>query len=185
MKKTTAALSALLLAALTATTGCSLLEKRYPEGDPTVLAGRLTDRAQWAYASMALPEHAPVRPVRIETGYGCHTGIDRVAEDVRTYGLRWQVPDVPIETARPTGRRLRAAFVAAGWKITHDGNRQFEDLAELGFRAEDPATGDLFDLTWNTRTTTLFLDGHTPCAKVPHAVAEESVIGEPWAPHRP
>ncbi|MEU0404542.1 hypothetical protein ABZ318_30815 [Streptomyces sp. NPDC006197] len=184
MKRTTAFLLAALSASLT-TTGCSVLEHRYPSGDPTVLSQRLKARAQWAYEAMALPRHEPVEPVRVNTGYSCHTGIDRVAEDVRTYELRWSVPDIPIGTARPTEQRLRNAYVAAGWKITHDRDRRHSDWVELGFRAEDPATGDKFDLAWNTSTTSLFLDGYTPCAKVPHSLAEESSIGEDWAPHRP
>ncbi|MFI8964098.1 hypothetical protein ACIGO8_18505 [Streptomyces sp. NPDC053493] len=183
MRKTAAAL-ALAVTALTAT-GCSALEHDYPAGDPAVLSGRLTDRAQWAYGAMALPRHEPVAPARVEPRHSCQKGglaVDETARDAVTFGLGWTVPDVPAGAARPAEARLRRAFTTAGWKITHDGNRQGEDWTELGFRAQDPATGDQFDLAWNSGTTSLFLTGYTPCARVPQDVADAAAVGEEWTP---
>ncbi|MFD3536376.1 hypothetical protein [Streptomyces sp. NPDC058664] len=183
MRKSTL-LPALLLLAVATVTGCSVLERDYPSGDPAALSTRLKDRAQWAYDGMALPPHTPVEPARVIPGHSCYAGgfsIEKPARDVVTYELRWTVGDVPADVARATERRLRQRFTEAGWTVTHDGNRRSEDFVELGFRVEDPATGDQFDLAWNDSTTSLFLTGYTPCRKVPSGTAD-TPSSESWNP---
>ncbi|RST19085.1 hypothetical protein E2C00_32515 [Streptomyces sp. WAC05374] len=170
----TVALCALLVAVLSQA-GCSVLEPDYPSGDPARLTQRLTDRAQWAYDAMDLPPHKAVNPSHVTPGYNCNAGgftIDEMAPDVVTYGLRWTVEDVPADVARATEARLRRQFTAADWSLTHDGNRRVGDHVEFGFRFEDPATGDMFDLRWNNSTTSLFLSGYTPCARIPRSEAD-------------
>lgn len=182
MRKTTALL-ALMLAALT-TTGCSVLEREYPSADPATLSRRLTDRAQWAYDGMALPPHEAVRPVQVVPGHSCYAGglsIEKTLPDVVTFDLSWTVEDIPADVARATEARLRRKFISAGWTLTHDGNRRSKDFVELGFRFEDPATGDQFDLAWNDSTTSLFLSGYTSCAKVPQSAADNP-SPKTWTP---
>ncbi|MBT2365819.1 hypothetical protein J7E88_11000 [Streptomyces sp. ISL-10] len=182
MRKT-AAFLALLLAALT-TTGCSVLEREYPSADPATLSQRLTDRAQWAYDGMALPPHEAVTPVQVIPGHSCYAGglsIDETLPDVVTFDLSWMVEDIPVDIARATEARLRRQFSSAGWTLTHDGNREVKDHVTLGFRFEDPATGDKFDLRWNNSTTSLFLSGYTPCAKVPQSAAD-TPSPKTWSP---
>ncbi|WP_189530760.1 hypothetical protein [Streptomyces roseolilacinus] len=176
-------LPALLLAALTAT-GCSVLEREYPAADPAVLVQRLTGRAQWAYDGMALPPHETVRPVQVTPGHSCHAGglsIEKSLPDVVTFDLSWTVEDIPADVARAAEARLRRKFTSVGWTLTRDGNRQGEDFVEIGFRVQDPTTGDQFDLAWNDSTTSLFLSGYTPCAKVPPSAAD-TPSPKTWAP---
>ncbi|MFF8289011.1 hypothetical protein ACF068_07215 [Streptomyces sp. NPDC016309] len=178
-----AALLALLLAALT-TTGCSVLERDYPAGDPAKLAQRLRDRAQWAYDGMALPPHKAVGPRPVEPQHSCYAGgftIDETVPDVVTFSLTWTVEGIPDDVARATEARLRREFTSAGWTLTHDGNRRIKDHVEYGFRFEDPSTGDKFDLDWNNSTTSLFLSGYTPCAQVPQEAADHP-SAQTWTP---
>ncbi|MEU7469996.1 hypothetical protein AB0A94_15905 [Streptomyces sp. NPDC044984] len=173
MRKT-ATLLALLLAALT-TTGCSVLEREYPSADPATLSQRLTDRAQWAYDGMTLPPHKAVRPVRVIPSHSCYAGglsIEKTLPDVVAFDLSWTVEDIPADVARATEARLRRKFTSAGWALIHDGNRRGKDFVEFGFRVQDPATGDQFDLAWNNLATSLFLSGYTSCAKVPQPTAD-------------
>ncbi|MGW6318633.1 hypothetical protein [Streptomyces sp. NPDC055099] len=174
----------LLLAALSTTAGCSALEREYPTAEPTALAQRLTDRAQWAYEGMALPRHEAVAPVRVIPGHSCYAGgfsIEKTLPDVVTFDLSWTVKDVSADTARAAETRLRKQFVSAGWTVTHDNNRQGKTFVEFGFRVQDPKTGDTFDLDWNDSTTSLFLSGYTQCAKVPQSAAD-SPSPDTWAP---
>ncbi|MFE5614373.1 hypothetical protein [Streptomyces sp. NPDC056543] len=182
MRKT-AAFLALLLAALT-TTGCSVLEREYPSADPAMLSQRLMDRAQWAYDGMALPPHEAVRPVQVVPGHSCYAGglsIEKTLPDVVTFDLSWTVEDIPADVARAAEARLRREFISTGWTLTHDGNRRGKDLVEFGFRVQDPATGDQFDLAWNDSTTSLFLSGYTSCAKVPQSAADNP-SPKTWTP---
>ncbi|QGV77990.1 hypothetical protein [Streptomyces ficellus] len=182
MRKT-APLLALLLAALTAT-GCSALETDYPSGDPEVLHQRLTDRAQWAYDGMALPPHKAVTPSTVDPGHSCMAGgftIEESLPDVVTYELRWEVEGIPAEVARTTEARLRKRFTSAGWTVTHLDNRKTAQSILYGFVVKDPATGDQFHLDWNNHTTTLFLTGYTPCARVPQEAADHP-SRETWTP---
>jgi hypothetical protein len=173
-----------LLPAVLFLAGCSALEPDYPLGDPAKLTQRLTDRAQWAYDAMELPPHKAVRPRYVTPEHSCLAGgftVDEMAPDVVTYALRWTVEDVPADVARATQARLRRQFTSAGWNLTHDGNRRVKDFVELGFRFEDPETGDKFDLEWNNLTTSLFLSGYTPCARVPRSAADTPPPGT-WTP---
>lgn len=183
MRKITAPLAALLLAA-PAATGCSMVERDYPSADPAVLVQRLEDRAQWAYDSMALPPHDPVRSAGVTTGSHCLAGgfsIEKTLPDVVTYSLAWTVENIPSTVAQATERRLRDRFTADGWTLTHDGNRQGATFTEYGFRVEDPGTGDTFDLEWNDSTTSLFLTSYTECAKLPSSAADRPPT-DGWSP---
>lgn len=182
MRKTAALLTP-LLAALT-TTGCSALEQEYPSAAPATLSQRLRDRAQWAYEGMALPPHKAVKPVRVIPGHSCYAGglsIEKTLPDVVTLDLSWTVEDIPADVARTTETRLRRKFTSAGWTLTHDGNRRGRNFVTLGFRVQDPATGDEFDLAWNDSTTSLFLSGYTSCAKVPQPAADNP-SPKTWTP---
>jgi len=182
-----AAFLTLLLAALT-TPGCSLLGREFPFTDPAVIYQRLTDRAQWAYDSMALPPHEPVNPVHVQPASRCYTGIvlgsvpPNLLPDVTTFELDWKVKDIPADVARTAESRLRREFLAAGWTLTNDSNRQDSGgTIQLGFRVEDPETGDKFDLRW-VRTTSYFsLSGHTACTKVPESATHDP-SPNPWSP---
>lgn len=182
MRKT-ATILALLLATLT-TAGCSVLEREYPSADPATLSQSLTDRAQWAYDDMNLPPHKAVRPAQVTPGHSCYAGglsIEKTLPDVVTFDLSWTVEDVPADVARATEARLRRKFTSAGWTLTHDSNRRGKNFFELGFRVQDPATGDQFDLAWNELTTSLFLSGYTSCAKVPQSAAD-TPSPKTWTP---
>ncbi|MEV6758523.1 hypothetical protein [Streptomyces sp. NPDC051214] len=179
-----AAISLTLLLAALSTTGCSAVEREYPSAEPAALRQRLTDRAQWAYEGMALPRHETVTPVRVIPGHSCSAGglsIEKTLPDVVTFDLSWTVEDVPVDIARTAEARLRKQFASAGWTVTHDGNRRGKTFVEFGFRVQDPKTGDTFDLDWNDSTTSLFLSGYTPCAKVPRSAAE-GPSPDTWAP---
>ncbi|MEV3987292.1 hypothetical protein AB0J57_00115 [Streptomyces sp. NPDC049837] len=81
--------------------------------------------------------------------HSCYAGgfkIDETLPDVVDFRLRWTIEDIPADVARTTEARLRRHFTSVGWTLTHDGNRQVKDHDKLGFRFEDPATGDKFDL---------------------------------------
>ncbi|MFD9630046.1 hypothetical protein [Streptomyces violascens] len=78
----------------------------------------------------------------------------------------WQIPHVAQQTAQTAIDRVRARFVSEKWKQTSDDTRHGADWTELGFRMEDPKSGDKLDLAWNNSGSTLFVNVYAPCAKV-------------------
>ncbi len=183
MRKTLVTLA--LLLASTLMSGCSMPARDYPSGDADALSQRLVTRAPWAYDGMGLPDSKSLLVGRVDVNHSCYdrglTSIDEPAEDVVAFELSWAVENVPAQLAHATEARARDRFAAAGWKLTRGGNRRGTTFTEYGFRFEDPAAGDTFDVSWNDSTTTLFVSGYTPCAKVPSCVADSSMRDE-WGP---
>ncbi|MEU9865968.1 hypothetical protein AB0D99_34395 [Streptomyces sp. NPDC047971] len=178
---------ALALVALTAVvaTACSVLPGRdYPTADPAAVVSRVQARSQWAYDAMDLPAATPVRGGRVTTAHTCYErwAIDRVDLDVASFAFDWSVPAVPADRARDADRRLREAFTGAGWKLTNDRHRQSKASLSLGFRFEDPATGDTFDLAWHDTTRTLFVDSSTTCARLPEEYLTGTWRSAEWSP---
>ncbi|MFE5481696.1 hypothetical protein [Streptomyces sp. NPDC056527] len=175
------------LAAVTAVTAtaCSVLAGReYPTVDPTTVVTRVQARSQWAYDAMDLPAATPVKGGRVTTAHTCYErwAIDEVDLDVASFAFDWSVPDVRADRARAADRRLREAFTGAGWKLTYDGHRQGKGSLSLGFRFEDPATGDTFHLAWHDTTETLFFDSSTSCAQLPGEYLSGSWQSAEWSP---
>ncbi|MEW1930199.1 hypothetical protein [Streptomyces sp. NPDC088360] len=177
----------------------------YPSVDPDAVAQRLKDRSDEVYDDFALSEmpempeesgkyaksgkYAAV-PGKIATGACSYRGlrgfahIDEARSDVRSFGLDWSVSHVPEATARDAQQRVRQRLVKQGWKHTHDGDRAGAALRELGFRFEDPESGDQVDVRWNDSTTTLFISVYAPCGEVPDDFAEYGWSEADWHPKR-
>ncbi|MFD9030485.1 hypothetical protein ACFVZW_04850 [Streptomyces sp. NPDC059567] len=175
------------LAAVTAVTAtaCSVLPGReYPTVDPSTVVTRVQARSQWAYDAMDLPAATPVKGGTVTTVHSCYErwAIDRVDLDVASFAFDWSVPDIRTDEARAADRRLREAFTKAGWKLAYDRDRQGKGSLSLGFRFEDPATGDMFDLAWHDTTETLFFDSYTPCAQLPEEYLSGSWHSAEWSP---
>ncbi|WP_329118055.1 hypothetical protein [Streptomyces sp. NBC_01353] len=181
---------AMVLVALTAVTcvtatACSVLPGRdYPTVDPTTVVTRVQARSQWAYDTMGLPAATPVTGGTVSTAHTCYErwAIDKVDLDVASFAFDWSVPAVPADRARAADQRLREAFTKAGWKLTYDRHRQSKGSLSLGFRFEDPATGDKFDLAWHDTTETLFFDSYTTCAQLPEEFLSGSWHSAEWSP---
>ncbi|WP_329460965.1 hypothetical protein [Streptomyces sp. NBC_01431] len=134
-----------------------------------VTADRLQDHFQLARAAAELPQ-LPVEGSYVDTG-ACYGGgwikIDVAEDDVVGVRHRWQIPHVSQETAKAAIDRVRARFTSEKGKLTSDDTRYGPGWTELGFRMEDPGSGDKLDLAWNSYGSTLAVNVYSPCAKVP------------------
>ncbi|MEU7280399.1 hypothetical protein AB0A69_16665 [Streptomyces sp. NPDC045431] len=162
----------------------------YPAADPAAVSQKLQERSQWTYDGFGLP---PATAGAVQAG-GMSTGacyyrglrgfghIDEARMDVVDFGLRWEVPGVPEDTARQAQQRLRKRLEGAGWKLTHDGNRTLEELVELGYRYQQPGGEDHIDVRWNNRTTTLVVTVYAPCGQVRPGSLDTEAAKASWAP---
>ncbi|MFE6069299.1 hypothetical protein [Streptomyces sp. NPDC056525] len=153
----------------------------YPQADPDAVAVRLKAQAQRVYDEAALPG-APGVQSRVETGTCSYRGlrsvahIDRGRLDVRSFGLSWQVTDVPETTARAAQARTRLRLERDGWKLVG------KDVSDLGYRFEHPGTGDKVDVDWYAPTGTFALNTYAPCGKLPDGFSEYDWPTAAWTP---
>ncbi|MCX4682042.1 hypothetical protein OG413_43445 [Streptomyces sp. NBC_01433] len=160
----------------------------YPTADPDAVAQRLKARSDQVYDGFALPEKYAPDSGRVDTGACYYRGlrsiahIDEARSDVRSFGLDWSVPEVPEATARDAQQRVRRLLVRKGWKLAHKGDRATATLRELGFRLENPESGDQVDVRWNDSTTTLFISVYAPCGQVPDEFVEYDWSEADWHP---
>ncbi|MFE9480405.1 hypothetical protein ACFYNM_17595 [Streptomyces spororaveus] len=139
----------------------------YPDADPQAVATRLGAQAERVRDDLAVPVPADALPGRADTGACSYRGLRSVAHidesrpDVRSFSLAWQTTGVPEETARAAERRVRLRLARQGWRLTA------ENISDMGFRYEDPGTGDRVDVDWYEPTGTLAARVHAPCGKVP------------------
>ncbi|MFI6948027.1 hypothetical protein [Streptomyces sp. NPDC050422] len=160
----------------------------YPSADPDAVAQRLKARSDWVYDGFALPGKYAAESGSVDTGACYYNGlrgiahIDEPRSDVRSFGLDWNVPDVPQATALEAQRRVRQRLVQQGWKLTHEGDRAGATFRELGFRFENPEGGDQVDVRWNDSTTTLFISVYASCGQVPDAFEEYGWSEAVWHP---
>lgn len=178
---------ALAVVAATLTACSALTGREYPTDDPTTVITRVQARSQWAYEAMELPDATPVEGGRFVASHTCYKrwAIDEADHEVASFALDWSVPAVPADRARATEQRLRKAFTEAGWELTHDADRQVKGSLTLGFRFQDPATGDQFNLRWYDTTETLFIDAYTRCAHLPAEYLTGSWQSAEWSPRDP
>ncbi|MBW1604217.1 hypothetical protein JJV70_19350 [Streptomyces sp. JJ66] len=160
----------------------------YPPADPDAVAHRLKARSDWVYEEFALSGAYVPEVHRIDTGPCYYRGvrslahIDEARLDVSSFRLRWSVADVPEATAREAQRRVRQRLVQRGWELTYEGDREGGTLRELGFQFEDPDSGDMVGVDWNTATTTLFISVYAPCGQLPEAFDEYHWPEAVWHP---
>ncbi len=160
----------------------------YPSVDPDAVTQRLKARSDEVHDGFALPDKYAADSGTVTTGACYYRGlrgiahIDEELSDVRSFGLDWSVPDVPEATARDAQRRVRQHLAQKGWKLTHQGDRTSPKLRELGFRFENPDSGDQVDVKWNDSTTTLFVSVYAPCGQLPGEFVENDWSEADWYP---
>ncbi|WP_405661865.1 hypothetical protein [Streptomyces sp. RK9] len=161
----------------------------YPSVDPDAVAQRLKARSDEVYDGFALPDKYAADSGKVTTGACYYRGlrsiahIDEARSDVRSFGLDWSVPDVSEATARDAQQRVRRHLVQNGWKLTHQGDRINPKFRELGFRFENPDSGDQVDVRWNDLTATLFVSIYAPCGQVPGDFVEYDWSEAGWQPN--
>ncbi|MFD0417962.1 hypothetical protein [Streptomyces sp. NPDC127108] len=162
----------------------------YPSADPDAVAQRLKVRSDGIYDDFALPGKYVADAGRVGTGACYYRGlrgiahIDQARGDVRSFGLDWSVPDIPEAAARDAQQRVRQRLIQQGWKLTQDRDRTGTTFRKLGFRFENPDSGDQIDVEWNISTTTLFINVYAPCGKVPDDFKEHDWPEADWHPER-
>ncbi|MDX3534592.1 hypothetical protein PV721_09455 [Streptomyces sp. MB09-01] len=143
----------------------------YPEVDPNVVGTRLREEAERVHEDLALPGPAAEGPYRVETGACYYRGlrgfahIDRSRRDVYSFDLDTRTTGVPQATARTGEERVRSRLSQQGWKLIS------ENISDMGFRFEDPDTGDMVDVNWYEPTGTLAVSVFSQCGKVPDGFA--------------
>lgn len=142
--------------------------RTWPQANPVTTADRLQDHSQLVRAVVDLPK-MPVEGNYVDTG-ACYGGgwtqIDVAQDGVVSVGHHWQIPNLSQQTAQTAIDRVRARFALQDWKLTSDNTRHGADWTDLGFRMQDPETGDKLDLAWNNLGSTLIVNVYAPCAKV-------------------
>lgn len=142
----------------------------YPEVDPNVVAMRLREQAERVEED--LDGRSRFEAHSVDTGACYYRGlrafahIDEARRDVRSFDLDWKAADVPQATARAGQERIRNRLSEQGWKLTR------ERISDMGFRFEDPGTGDQVDVGWYEATGTLAVSIYAPCGKVPDGFDE-------------
>lgn len=179
----------LLVGALTAAAVAEFWTgKPYPEADPDAVASRLKARSQVAYDGFGLRGRPSVAQGRMNTGSCYYRGlqsighIDEARPDVVSFEHTWSVPDVQEDSARPAERRLRERLTGEGWKLTHDRHREARGSLDLGFRFEDPKSGDKIDVAWHDSTATLFVSVYAECGQVPDGFETSGEWTAAWTP---
>ncbi|WJV45814.1 hypothetical protein [Streptomyces flavofungini] len=157
-------------------------------GRPDAVAQRLKSRSDEVYDVFALPQKYAADSGNVDTGACYYRGlkgaahIDEARSDVRSFGLDRSVPDVSEATARDAQRRVRQNLARKGWKLTRQGDRTSPKFRELGFRFENPDSGDQVDARWNDSTTTLFVSVYAPCGQVPGKFMKHDWPEADWYP---
>ncbi|MFE6834850.1 hypothetical protein ACFVFI_08405 [Streptomyces sp. NPDC057705] len=143
----------------------------YPEADPNVVVTRLREEIERVHDDLALSRPADERPDRVETGACYYRGlrsfahIDESRRDVHSFGLDTRTTAVPRAAARTGEERVRSRLSQQGWKLIS------ENISDMGFRFENPDTGDMVDVDWYEPTGTLAVSVFAPCGKVPEGFA--------------
>ncbi|MFJ3727904.1 hypothetical protein ACIPYQ_35780 [Streptomyces sp. NPDC090045] len=143
----------------------------YPEVDPHVVGMRLREEAQRVHEDLALPGSAAEEPYQVDTGACYYRGlrgfahIDRSRRDVYYFDLDTRTTGVPQAVARTGEERVRSRLSQQGWKLVS------ENITSMGFRFENPDTGDTVDVGWYEPTGTLAVSVFSQCGKVPAGFA--------------
>ncbi|MFD7783189.1 hypothetical protein ACFV4Q_08890 [Streptomyces nojiriensis] len=139
----------------------------YPEVDPQVVATRLGAEAGRVENDLALPVGSRPPAGRMETG-ACHyrglrafAHIDRARSDVHTFSVERETTGIAEDTARTAQERVRSRLSQQGWKLTS------QNITNMGFRYENPDTGDQVHVDWYKYTGTLAFRVYAPCGQVP------------------
>ncbi|MFD5414797.1 hypothetical protein [Streptomyces nojiriensis] len=139
----------------------------YPEVDPQAVATRLGAEAGRVENDLALPVGSRSPAGRMETG-ACHyrglrafAHIDRARSDVHTFSVERETTGIAEDTARTAQERVRSRLSQQGWKLTS------QNITTMGFRYENPDTGDQVHVDWYKYTGTLAFRVYAPCGKVP------------------
>ncbi|GGX68701.1 hypothetical protein [Streptomyces hiroshimensis] len=155
----------------------------YPAADPDQVAVRLKGQAQRVYEEVALPGRPDVGSDGVGTGTCYYRGlrsighIDQGLPGVSSFVLEWRVTDTSRDIARAGQERVRRRLEQQGWKFA------MENVgSDMGFRYEDPETGDHVDVDWHQPTGTLAVRIFTPCGKVPQGFDEYAWPASAWSP---
>ncbi|WP_404962275.1 hypothetical protein [Streptomyces sp. 147326] len=139
----------------------------YPEVDPNVVGTRLRAEVERVHDDLALTRTAAEGPYRVETGACYYRGlrgfahIDQSRRDVYSFDLDTSTTGVPEAIARTGQERVRSRLSQQGWKLIG------ENITSMGFRFENPDTGDTVDVRWYEPTGTLAVSVFSQCGKVP------------------
>ncbi|MEV8536314.1 hypothetical protein [Streptomyces sp. NPDC051211] len=160
----------------------------YPDADPYAEVARLKSEAQRAYDAAALPESIVLEASGAGTGSSCpYRGlaglkhIDGVRTDVNGHETRWMAVGVTEADARPALARYRRILEADGWLQVREEDRRNGDFASVGFRFENPRTGDLSDVDWSSSRGAFVVTGYSDCVRPTGAYQPDP----DWSPRRP
>ncbi|MGW7368889.1 hypothetical protein ACWGI8_37055 [Streptomyces sp. NPDC054841] len=154
----------------------------YPAADPDQVAARLKQEAQRVYDEVALPGRPEVNSAGVQTGTCYWRGLRAIAHidegrsDVRSFGLEWRVTDTSRDTARAGQERVRRRLEQQGWKLVT------ENVSDMGFRYQDPETGDKVDVDWYKPTGILAVRIYAPCGQLPDNFDEYAWPVSQWSP---
>ncbi|MEV4969827.1 hypothetical protein [Streptomyces scopuliridis] len=154
----------------------------YPATDPDQVAAQLKQEVQRVYDDVALPGPPDASASRVTTGTCYYRGLRSIAHidegliDVRSFGLEWQVTDVPRSTAYLGQERVRQRLEQEGWKLTG------ENISDMGFRFERSNTDHTVDVNWYQPTGTLAVSVYAPCGKLPDSFDEYAWPESEWSP---